>query len=79
VEAVRLSEFWIAMGDEFGEQYGRVLVHDLVLGDLGGRTGQQALADGVPAREVWLAIARAQDVPPSRWYGVGLREPRDTP
>lgn len=67
------------MGDEFGEAYARVLVTDLVLEDLDGRTGEQALADGVPAREVWLAICRATDVPPERWYGVGLREPRDTP
>jgi hypothetical protein len=74
---MRLSEFWIAMGDEFGAAYARVLVDDLVLGELDGRTGQQALADGVPAREVWLAICRASDVPPERWYGVGFREPRE--
>ena len=65
------------MGDEFGDAYGRVLVQDLVLGDLGSRTGEQALKDGVPAREVWLAICRASDVPPQRWYGVGIREPRE--
>jgi hypothetical protein len=75
---MRLSEFWLAMGDEFGDAYGRVLVQDLVLGDLGGRTADQALKDGVPAREVWLAICRASDVPPQRWYGVGIREPRES-
>ena len=31
---MRLSEFWIAMGDEFGDAYGRTLVNDLVLTDL---------------------------------------------
>ncbi len=76
---MRLSEFWLAMGDEFGDQYGRVLVHDLVLGELGGRTAEQALKDGLPAREVWLALCKATDVPQERWYGVGLRDPRDTP
>lgn len=76
---MRLSEFWLAMNDEFGEPYARVLAHDLVLGELGGRTAEQALKDGVPARAVWLAICSASDVPPERWYGVGLREPRDTP
>ena len=49
------------MSDEFGEAYGRVLRDTtLVLGELDGRTGEQALADGVPAREVWLALCRAQ-------------------
>lgn len=73
---MRLSEFWLAMGDEFGDAYGRVLAHDLVLGELAGRTAEQALKAGVPARQVWEALCRASDVPPERWYGVGLR---DTP
>jgi hypothetical protein len=71
---VRLSEFWLAVSDEFGPTYGRVLAHDLVLGALGDRTAQQALAAGLPAREVWLALCEAQDVPQNRRYGVGQRE-----
>jgi hypothetical protein len=73
---VRLSEFWIAVADEFGAEYGRVLTHDLVLGDIGGLTAEQAIAKGVATREIWLALCRATDVPPSRWYGVGMREPK---
>jgi hypothetical protein len=73
---VRLSEFWNAMSDEFGEAYGRVLARDLVLGEVGGRTAEQAIRDGVDTREIWIALCRASDVPPERWYGVGLREPR---
>ena len=73
---MRVSEFWTAISDEFGEAYGRVLAHDLVLGELGGRTAEQAIRDGVDARETWIALCRASDVPPDRWYGVGLREPR---
>ena len=56
---MRLSEFWIAVDEEFGAAFGRVLAHDLVLGELGDRTAEQALAAGVPAREVWLALCRA--------------------
>jgi hypothetical protein len=70
-----LSEFWIAMDDEFGA-YGRVLSRDLVLSSIGSRTAEQALAAGVPVREIWLAMCAAQDVPRERWHGVGLREPR---
>ena len=73
---MRLSEFWLAMGDEFGEAYSRVLVHDLVLSSIGDRTAEQAIAAGVSTREIWLAICDAQDVPENRRYGVGQREPK---
>ena len=73
---MRLSEFWQAVNDEFGGAYGRMIVHDLVLTELGDSSAQDALARGVPARDVWLALCRASDVPPERWYGVGLPEPK---
>ncbi len=73
---MRLSEFWLAVSDEFGAEYGRVLTSDLVLGEVGGRTAQEALRAGVNAREVWLALCSATDVPPERRYGVGLRDPK---
>ncbi|ANP72114.1 MULTISPECIES: DUF3046 domain-containing protein [Cryobacterium] len=68
---MRLSEFRQALKDEFGESYGRVLTRDLVLGPL-GRTADQALAGGVPARDVWLALCDETDVPPARRHGAGL-------
>ena len=73
---MRLSEFWLAVSDEFGEAYGRVLTHDLVLGDIGGLTAEQGIAKGVQTRSIWLALCKATDVPESRWYGVGQREPK---
>jgi len=73
---MRVSEFWLAVSDEFGEAYGRVLTRDLVLGDIGGLTAVQGIAGGVRTREIWLALCRASDVPESRWYGVGQREPK---
>jgi hypothetical protein len=73
---VRLSEFWRAVSDEFGESYGRVLVDDLVLRELGDRSAADALARGIPARDVWLSLCKAADVPESRWYGVGLPPPK---
>lgn len=74
---MRLSEFWLAVADEFGAAYGRVLTQDLVLGDIGGLTAEQAIKAGVNTREIWVALCRATDVPPARWYGVGQREPKD--
>lgn len=73
---MRLSEFRRAVADEFGSGYGQVLLHDLVLADLGGRTAEAALADGTHAREVWLALCRAMDVPDSRRHGAGRPEPK---
>ncbi|MCU1545564.1 MAG: hypothetical protein JWP30_664 [Homoserinimonas sp.] len=59
------------MTDEFGSSYGRTLAQDFVLTDVGGRTAEEAIAAGVPPREIWIAVCRACDVPESRWYGVG--------
>ncbi|MGL4340687.1 MAG: DUF3046 domain-containing protein [Rhodoglobus sp.] len=73
---MRVSEFWIAVSEEFGSGYGRVLAHDLVLGEIGGLTAEQGIAAGADIREVWLALCKATDVPPSRWHGVGQRQPR---
>lgn len=73
---MRLSEFWYAVGAEFGDAYGRVLADDLVISELGERTAVAALKGGVPARTVWLALCRASDVPESRWHGAGLPTPQ---
>ncbi|WP_150306676.1 DUF3046 domain-containing protein [Planctomonas psychrotolerans] len=73
---MRLSEFRNAVADEFGPAYGRVLLQDLVLTDLGSRTAEVALAEGVRVNEVWMALCRATDVPESRRHGVGRPEPR---
>ncbi len=65
----------LAIDDEFGA-LGAVLFADLSLPALGGRTGKQALADGERAKDVWLALCDANEVPAERRYGAGLREPR---
>jgi hypothetical protein len=71
---VKLSEFIRAVDDEFGG-FGRVLMRDTVVVELGNRTADKALAAGVPARDVWLALCRVQEVPRERWYGAGRPTP----
>jgi hypothetical protein len=66
---VRISHFWALMDDEFGPSYAGTLARDHVLGALGQRTAVAALADGVPPREVWLALCDDLDVPPERRLG----------
>jgi len=72
---VRIREFRHAVEAEFGDR-GPALLHDLVLGEVGGMTAAEALEAGAPIDDVWLALCRATDVPPSRRHGVGLRDPQ---
>jgi Protein of unknown function (DUF3046) len=68
---VRLSEFRIAVAEEFGDAYGRALVRELVIGDLGERTAEQALAAGYRPADVWVALCKETGVPRERWHGRG--------
>lgn len=68
---MKASEFARAVDDEFGEAQGRVLVRELVIDELGGRTSAAAMAAGVPAARVWVALCRANQVPVDRWHGRG--------
>ena len=72
---MRRSEFDRAVTDEFAGRTSAVL-NDLVLADAGGVTAVEALASGVPPREIWLALCVEADVPAERRYGVGRREPQ---
>ena len=64
---MRRTEFDELTGLEFGRRAADAMLVDHVLLDLGGRTGEQAIADGVDPREVWRALCRDFDVPPERW------------
>lgn len=60
---VRLTVFWDRMNQQFGERYAQSVAKDYVMAELGGRTIEQALADGVDAKEVWRAVCATFDVP----------------
>jgi hypothetical protein len=60
---VRLTEFWERMRAQFGEVYADSVARDYVLAGLGGRTVNQALADGVNVKTVWRAVCEAFQVP----------------
>ncbi|WP_337003404.1 MULTISPECIES: DUF3046 domain-containing protein [unclassified Microbacterium] len=72
---MRRSEFLRAVDTEF-QARASALVNDLGLSALRGRTSVEALADGTPPREIWLALCAEMDVPESRRHGVGRQEPR---
>ena len=72
---MRRSEFERAVVHEFGARAG-ALMADLVLPTLGDRTAAQAIQDGIPPRDVWLALCEETDVPVEHRYGAGRLEPR---
>lgn len=60
---MRLTNFWNNMREQFGEAYAESLAKDYVIEGLGSRTIDQALADGVGAKEIWRAVCEAFDLP----------------
>ncbi|RNI21415.1 DUF3046 domain-containing protein [Flexivirga caeni] len=69
---MKLSEYRRLMSDEFGSAYAGVLGGSHVLQQLGNRTPDEALAEGVKPREVWLALCRDLQIPEERWLGRDL-------
>ena len=62
---MRHTEFWARMEHALGSAYARSWADMYVIAELGGRTASQALAAGVPPKEVWAAVWRALELPPS--------------
>jgi hypothetical protein len=60
---VRLTVFWEKMRAQFGDVYADSVAKDYVLSALGGRTVNQALADGEDAKVVWRAVCDAFHIP----------------
>ncbi|HEY2508657.1 MAG TPA: DUF3046 domain-containing protein [Streptosporangiaceae bacterium] len=60
---MRLTDFWAKMRKQFGDVYAESVAKDQVLAALGGRTVEQALADGEDAKIVWRAVCETFRVP----------------
>ncbi|WP_040919144.1 DUF3046 domain-containing protein [Saccharomonospora glauca] len=63
---MRITVFRRLMAEEFGQVRAATLASDHVLSGLGGRTVDQALDDGVPAKEIWRAVCAEFDIPVER-------------
>lgn len=63
---MRNTVFRRMMAEEFGSGRADMLASSHVLGALGGRTADQALAAGLSPKDVWRAICAEFDVPPER-------------
>lgn len=61
--SMRLTEFWERMRDRFGPAYADSVARDQVIGGLGNRTVNEALAAGVSAKDVWRAVCVHFEIP----------------
>jgi hypothetical protein len=53
---VRLTDFWARLEEAFGGAYAHSLAADQTFAGLGGRTINEALAQGEEAVTVWRAV-----------------------
>ncbi len=60
---VRLTTFWDMMKAQFGEEYAQSVAKDFVFANLGERTVERALADGIDAKVIWRAVCDTFNVP----------------
>src|SRR5215475_1556884 len=51
------------MRGQFGDAYAASVAKDYVLADLGGRTVDQALAEGIEPKTIWRAVCEAFEIP----------------
>ena len=66
---MRLTDFWTRLEEAFGAGYARSLAADQTFAGLGGRTIDEALAEGVETVTVWRAVVAAYpDRVPSRLH-----------
>jgi hypothetical protein len=63
---MRITVFQRMMAEEFGSTRAATLARDHVFSGLGGRTVEQALEAGIPAKEIWQTVCAAFDVPRER-------------
>lgn len=64
--SMRITVFRRLMADEFGATRAEMLAKDHVLSGLEGRTVEQALEAGVPAKEIWKQVCTEFEVPAER-------------
>lgn len=57
------SEFWLRMDYHLGDTYARSWASSQVIGGLGGKTVDEALAAGESPKHVWRAVHAILELP----------------
>jgi len=56
---VRLTDFWARLEQAFGDNYARSIAADQFFAELGNRTIDGAIADGIDTATIWRAVVAA--------------------
>ncbi|MFI6073007.1 DUF3046 domain-containing protein [Actinoplanes sp. NPDC051343] len=56
---MRLTDFWGRLTEVFGSSYARSMAADHSFADLGNRTIDEAIAQGVETATIWRAVVAA--------------------
>ncbi|MEU4421382.1 DUF3046 domain-containing protein [Actinoplanes sp. NPDC024001] len=56
---MRLTDFWERLETTFGSAYARSIAADHTFTDLGGRTIDESIAQGVETATIWRAVVAA--------------------
>ena len=56
---MRLTDFWSRLEQAFGATYAHSIAADHSFADLGNRTIDRAIADGVDTATIWRAVVTA--------------------
>lgn len=54
-----MTDFWARLEQAFGAAYARSIAADHSFADLGDRTIDQAIADGIDTATIWRAVVAA--------------------
>ncbi|WP_239020709.1 DUF3046 domain-containing protein [Nakamurella antarctica] len=65
-----MTEFRLLMEEYFGPVRAASVAQDHVFGSLQGLTANQALRGGYEARQVWVAVCEAFEVPDTLRWGL---------
>ncbi|MFT4297102.1 MAG: DUF3046 domain-containing protein [Micropruina sp.] len=62
---MREAELWARLTQHLGRVHALVWAESQVISELGSRTVREALAAGVPCKEIWRAVWRNLELPAS--------------
>lgn len=62
---MREVELWTRMDKALGADYARYWAQQVVLAELGSRTVVEAIAAGLPFKQIWRAVWRQLELPQS--------------
>ncbi len=61
---MRLTDMWERLDEALGSAYARSWAVDFHIAELGGRTVEQAIVDGIDTQTIWRAVHQTLELDP---------------